>query len=328
MTSNNDSGIFGEIANMGAVVVNTQHDISDISRRMNAKESDIYRYSGAPPSTDNATVRVDINDLVFTVNGGSGGRRALNNAIPVTSNCNGLYVHKNKIKMAIRDRNDEDEVNQALSESIRLIGQAIGASNPLPEREEHLKLNFTTRVHGTGHIINTGDSNLHPGETVYWTLFNKRDTMKEDGSISNEWKKKFARYGFSPRKVPLKLVGISNVHEPFDNSIYKELKERVKPDGGNRSGTAPGKFGNGVLDFISDMAYIQGGGDDVEAMKTGRGENGVFDNMAGKEPLVKAAVNDLIKSIMYLVADIDRRKVGRALSYAKPGKGVDILLGV
>lgn len=333
MTSNNDTGRFGEIANQGGVVVNTQHDTQDITNRLNVRPSDAFIYQGASATVDNATTRVDINDLVFTVGNGKSGRRGMtNNAIPVASNCNGLYIHKNiRNKKPVRDENDEDEVNQLLSETIRFIGQAIGGSNPLPEHEEHLKLNFTTRVQGTGHIINTGTETFVPGEVICWDLFKKSD-IETNGKINDSWKNKFARYGYSLKKVPLKLVKMSSAHTSFESAIYKEIPNRAKPVGarGPQMSSAQGEFANGVIDFVTDFLFINSAaaGATVQDMKDNRASEDaalVFEG-ADKE-LLQAAVGDLVSKIAYVINDLERRRVGKALSFSKPGKGLDVLLG-
>lgn len=335
MSSNNENGRFGEIANQSAIVVNCQQDMNDITARMNVNPTKAYIFMGAPATADNSTVRVDINDLVFTVGDGKNSRRGMmNNAIPVTSNCNGLFIYKTKATIKVVDEKDEEEVRQALSETIRPIGQALGASCPLPESEGNLKTNFTVRTHGTGHIINTGDKTLVPGDTVCWDLF-----KKEEIENNEDWKRRFARYGYSIRKVPLKLVKLSHASASFEWALVKEMKTRAMPATNPqqienkdkaRLKTAQGKFANGIIDFFHDIDWIikNPNNTSIQDMEDNRmkGDNMEdFKNAAGDD-VKKKAINDLIQSIMYLVNDLDRRRVGTALSYAKAGKGVDMLL--
>lgn len=348
MSANNSSGRFGEIAQQAGIVVNTQHDTNDIKARNNVNETNAYIYPHAGATVDPATTKIDINDLVFTVGDGKCARRGmLNNAIPVASNCNGLFLYKNKAKYKVKskpgdDRYDE-EVRQALSESIRLIGQALGHTDPLPTSEELLKVNFTTRAAGTAHIINTGDQVIVPGETVCWDLFSKKD--REDKA---EWKKKFARYGYSVRKVPLKLVKLSHAWKSYEWALKHEVANRAltdKEQEKNRLLTSSGVFANAVLDFVKDVAYISDMGvstpDDLKpsAMEANRVKDGdpltVFNQLKDaiaaekeKEPLLQKAISDLVQGIMYMVNDLDRRRVGTALGFAKPGKGLDINLQV
>jgi hypothetical protein len=102
-----------------------------------------------------------------------------------------------------------------------------------------------------------------------------------------------------------------------------------------QSSTAQGKFANSVYDFIAEIMFLGGlldGAPGPPAKKTD----------AHYDDRVKATLNDvmtkdpeefddtvtkLVKGIMYFVTDLDRRKVGKSLSFSKPGKGVDVLLG-
>jgi hypothetical protein len=352
MSANNSSGVFGEIGNQAGVVVNTQQDISDIKARTNVIPQNAFIFPSAAATLDNATTRIDINDLVFTVGCGKSARRGvLNNAIPVSSNCNGLFIYKTKTTakvwtQAVDDIDEyNEEVRQVLSETIRLIGQALGATVPIPEREELLKLNFTTRVAGTAHIINTGDQTIVPGETVCWDLFSTKDVSPTD---NNGGQHRFARYGYGIRKVPLKLVKLSHAWKSYEWALKREIGKRALGSEDNkrqRLKTSSGVFANAVLDFVKDIAFIS----DVsridpadlteDRMDANRLWDGVNVGQYGqlqtetlsnklKQKLKQKAVSDLVAGIMYMVNDLDRRKVGTALSYSKPGKGLDINLQI
>ena len=371
MSSHNESGRFGEIANQSAIVVNGQHDTNDITARANVDHTQAYVFPGAPATQDNATARIDINDIVFTVAEGRNARRGLmNNAIPVASNCNGLFIYTKKASSevhidfkSISTRAEfeayEEELLQILSETVRPIGQALGASVPLPEMEGDLKLNFTIRTHGTAHILNTGSESLVPGETVCWDFFRAKEisSVSDDGKVSanvnEDWKKRFARYGFSLRKVPLKLVKLSSAHTSFEQAIHSQISVRkgeskygaaptdpsawskyVRDINKDRLKTAQGRFAHGIMDFIEDIKFITETATDasrISDMVRNR-YNGAhstakkFEDKPADAKLKQKAINDLIKAIMYLVCDLDRRRIGTALSYAKAGKGVDMLL--
>ena len=348
MSNFNDSGRFGEISNQSTVVVNCQHDVDDLKNRMAVSKTTAYIYHGAAATVDPATSRIDINDICFTVGDGKNSRRSImNNAIPVASNCNGLMVHKTKRKgREINNPDDEEEVRLALLETIRPIGQAIGASNPLPEREEHLKLNFTVRTQGTAHILNTGNEGFCPGESVYVDLFKKNEINGPNGQVHPEWKKKFARYGFSLRKVPLKLVKADTASKNYEWALRKEMGRRatVARQSEKPLLTAGGEFANAILNFIVDMDYIANkNGEDLTAGKLTANRNDVAVNSAAlgafvadgdeadidrRNKLKDKAFTDLINGIKYLYNDLDRRKLGTCLSFAKSGKGMDINLSI
>lgn len=335
MAQNNEDGRFGEIANQAGVVIQTQQDMKDLENRLNVKSSEVVTFPGAAATVDNSTVRVDINDLVFTVGYNRGGSRGLlNNAIPVSSNCNGLYISKNKLGFPLSDPQDEEEVLQAISGTIRLIGQAVGGTNPLPDSAAHLKTNFTTRAAGSAHVTNTGTEILNPGDTVLWDLFRSN----EISGTNDDWKRRMSRFGYSVRKVPLKLTKLSQAHVSFQRSLHGEFEKRSSAGAVRKaSATAQGKFANCVVDFLSDMLYLSGqtNGGAVTSKKDARSNafiKAIFQQMSApvngdRNTEFDDSVSHLIKGIMYMITDLDRRKVGKALSFSKPGKGVDILLG-
>jgi hypothetical protein len=342
MAQNNEDGRYGEIANQGGVVIQTQQDMKDLADRVDVNPSDVISYPGIPATTDNSVCRIDINDLVFTVGYNKGGTRGkLNNAIPVSSNVNGLFISKLRAAYPLANPNDEEEQLQSLSETIRVLGQALGGTNPIPDSPAYLKVNFTTRAQGSAHITNTGDEVLNPGDTILWDLFRKNEIMDVTSTstgtsvrFSDEWKSKMGRFGFNLKKVPLKLTKLSHSHVSFEKSLLTASASRADALVKSRSNTAQGKFANAVLDFVAEFLFLSGTikpNSKTEAHDDSAFKSLVAKAMAHGTPASQAQFNDsinkLIKGIMYFVNDLDRRKVGKALSFAKPGKGVDVLLG-
>lgn len=351
MSTFNDSGKFGQISNQSTVVVNGQHDLDDLKNRMNASNLTHYIYPAVAATVDPATSRIDINDIVFTVSDGKNSRRSiLNNAIPVMSNCNGLAIEKTKrAKRPLANPNDEEEVIAALLESIRPIGQAIGASNPLPEREEQLKLNFTIRTQGTAHIMNTGTVTFCPGESVYIDLFRKNEIIDTSNKLTSTWNRQFSRFGFSNKKVPLKLVKMDAVSKNYEWALRTEMSRRSDPNDSNkRIVTAQGVFANAIINFMKDIHFIANkdrefnvqelvnnrddDSEDVGMMEMFRkvmdGDVAIVDKEYYKNAILKKVFSDLFFGIRYMYNDLDRRRLGTCLSFAKPGKGMDINLSI
>jgi hypothetical protein len=349
MSNFNDSGRFGEISNQSTVVVNCQHDVDDLNRRMEVNTETAYIYKGADATVDPATSRIDINDICFTVGDGKSSRRSImNNAIPVASNCNGLMIQKTKRKgREIDDPENEEEVRLALLETIRVIGQAIGASNPLPEREENIKLNFTVRTQGTAHILNTGNEGFCPGESVYIDLFKRNEIYKPGSShVTEDWKKKFARYGFSLRKIPLKLTKIDTASKNYEWSLKREMIRRSSHHDNHQNQkpllTAGGEFANAIINFMKDIQYISNANDDdlsttnlIQNRKDDASDMDLLKEFVKRDEmddnrnkLRDKAFTDLINGIKYLYNDLDRRKIGTCMSFAKSGKGMDINLSI
>lgn len=316
----NFDGKHGEIANQSGVVIQTTHDIKDMVNRTRVNEKNCYIYPGAVRTLDTPTVRIDINDLVFRAGTSKAPRQnLLNNAIEVTSNLNGYAINKGKVKGFVRDPDNptEEEILQAISESIRFIGQALGATVPNPENEEDQKLQFTTRVQGTGHILNTGPSQLSPGDTLYWDLFKTSEVKSDD------FKKRLTRYGYSPKKVPLKTVPLSAAHNNFNTAIDRALKDPL-----SSTNSAVDQFGSSVADALLYSFFVGSNspGGNFEAWKKKHGQKARGE--LNKNPdMYSKYITDLVKGFLYFQEDLKRREIGKVLSYAAPGKGVDVLFG-
>jgi hypothetical protein len=328
----NFDGKHGEIANQSGVVIQTTHDIRDMVNRMridkDSKEHVVF--PGAGKTLDTPTVRIDINDLVFRAGTSRAPRQnLLNNAIEVSSNLNGYSLNKNKVKGLLgpvdpsTGKHSEEDVLQAISESITFIGQALGATVPNPENEEDQKLQFTTRVQGTGHVMNTGEKKLVPGDTLYWDLFTKKELMSDD------YRKRMTRFGYGARKVPLKTVPLSAAHNNFENAIHRSLLEPTKV-----SSNAVGKFGDGVAKALLYAYYLGLGAGNkkfttpLDVWMSSAATKAAANKIATSNPdEYNEFVDGLLKSFLYLQDDLKRREIGKVLSYAEPGKGVDVLFG-
>lgn len=321
----NFDGKHGEIANQSGVVIQTTHDIKDLVNRMRVNDETCFIYPGRVRTLEPAVVRIDINDLVFRVGTSKAPRQnLLNGAIEVSSNVNGLAVNKNRVKTLVNDNTDpnkldEAEVLQALSETIRFIGQALGATVPNPENEEDQKLQFTTRVQGTGHIMNTGFKDLSPGDMLYWDLFTKKEIESEN------FKKNATRFGFDAKKVPLKTVPLSAAHNNFNTAIQRALATPEK-----LTKSAVDQFGHGVSDALLYAFYIAKGspGGKFDIWKANPKNVKVVNAELQKDTTeFNKHITSLVEGFMYFQEDLKRREIGKVLSYAASGKGVDVLFG-
>jgi hypothetical protein len=326
----NFDGKHGEIANQSGVVIQTTHDIKDMVNRMRVNEDTSYIYRGAVRTLDTATVRININDLVFRAGTSKAPRQnLLNNAIEVTSNLNGFAINKKRVKGFVKDVNNptEEEILQAISESIRFIGQALGATVPNPENEEDQKLQFTTRVQGTGHILNTGSAQLSPGDTLYWDLFTEAEVK------SDAFKKRLTRFGFGAKTVPLKTVPMSAAHSGFNTAITRAL---AAPDTLKKSSVD--RFGSGVADALLYAFYIGMRVNEKPLLPVLPGQfekwkdlrsipDKTYNALKNLPDEYNKYIEGLVPAFTYFQEDLKRREVGKVLSYAAPGKGVDVLFG-
>jgi hypothetical protein len=300
--------------------------------RIKENENIVYKGRGKGASLETPTVRIDINDIVFAL-GTSRAPRAnpLNNAIPVAAHTEYIYINKLKAPKDI-DSDNEFEVKEVILDAIRPLGQALNATVPNPEREEEQKLQLTVRTQGTGHIFNTGFDNIVPGDILMVDLYT-RDELN-----SEQFKENMSRFGFGAQKVPLKLVTAKTADLDVSNVVKRSLLPEWKPKEGERM-SALGRFGNEFRDLVLYIMWrlhtSKSKGDHrnikFEDWKARYGVpmlSTVFALPDGDthDP-VEVVANKALRAFLEVHHSRKRREIGKALSYSKPGTGVDVLLG-
>lgn len=346
--NNNYDGRFGELAHQSTVVIQCTHDQKDMVNRTKVKPEDVFVFEGKGPTLEPSVTRIDVGDLVFQC-GRSKQPRAtmLNNAIPAISCLNGLYVTKSRapeLKGIQEPKPGEPReyferlVNQTLSESIRFLGLALNPTVPNPEREEEQTTQFTVRTQGTGKVFNNGDANIFPGQVLLWDLPTRKEVT------STKYRERNTRFGFGEEKVTLKVVpldeSITNYNSAFKEALFaKDDTEEMK-----MKCTAVGQYGIKLKEFVQFILYSaiktnwnkkakttkdkrERTFEDFKANKENQWET-ILENLVdddGKK--LEHFAHEALKAFMNVHFDIERRKIGKALSYAKPGAQIDVLLG-
>lgn len=305
---------FGRIGAQGAVHVQTCQDLGDISRRMKASSEKHLIYPGAPATDRSSVVGINAGDLVFRVTSGRSSH-AIDGGLQVTSNCNGLYVPRSALPKK-NFTNKESLTYQALSESIHFVGQALGSTNPNPDRAEETKTQVTTKVQGTAHVINTGDENIAPGDLLVWDLFRAEEISRP------EFRRRMGVQDGSEIKVPLKVVPMSYAQRNLCTNLRDAFETKYKSKTDVPSPVLDSAAEH-VYNFIFDClkkAYADGT-PDKEIRESPALEN-IITMLSGQNSPLDA----LVTAVQTLQTDVERRTFGRALSFAKPGKPVDALL--
>ena len=330
---------FGEISHQATVVIQCTQDKLDMLERMRIKNAtDVdktsYYIHGSDATLDTNTIRIDRHDLVFQVGTSRAPRGSMmNNAPPVTSNLNGIAIRRPKGENGVQLDGDV-EVNHKISEGIRLMGVSLGATDPNPNDGEQMKKNqVTVRTHGSMSIFNNGPTTIVPGDTIVWTI-----PSKEEWAATAKRNKRFGR---DMGKIPLQIMPLKSYTPGFEKVITDV-------------------FGGGLNVRIPAITSVQKFAHDIRLERAAlivdmlKGSEDVvhfFDRkhprFQRKDQLTEAAIkfikenilkhlNDpatirravsTLRSFMAVHADIERRKVGKALSYSKAGSGVDVLLG-
>lgn len=331
--TNNSDGRFGELAHQSTVVIQCTHDLKDMVNRTRVKDNDVIRYPAAKPTLDKGVVRIDRGDLVFQCGTSKAPRASmLNNAIPALSNMNGAYINKNRNKNV---GDDEKEQLQAISESIRFLGLALNGTSPNPENGEDQTTQFTVRTQGTGQVFNTGDHNIVPGQTLIWDLFTKEEVK------SKEYKKRNTRFGFDENKVVLKVIPMDEgANIGYSDSILDAFSMNTKTEEDKLKNTAIGQFGLQMKEFIIRIIHFtlskhsqrKGSKMNLNLQEFKSPKNSLLNQIIPSliTELANSGLGELdllIKAFLNVQHDLDRRKIGKALSYAKSGEPIDVLLG-
>jgi hypothetical protein len=349
---NNTRGQFGEISHQASVVIQCTHDKKDMMDRMMVKKEDGKNYIVyGTPTLDMATCRIDRGDLVFQVGTSAMPRgNILNGAPPVTSFLNGMYVRRPGVSPDFsllpydkRVKSEEEYNASKVSEAIRFIGVSLGSTVPNPEDQADQKTQITVRTQGTMAIHHNGRVNLHPGDTLLWRV----PTTEEIEAMKK-------RFGRAHNKITLMTVPMRREHENLDESIMKRVKDAGQSDpykarealvAGNtyevgvfadevrRALTACFAKGAGATgrfrDILAALDPLKGNFDTSIDGLNGYDAHDVMQQFdkALDDAEGKFLINSLVTSFIRLMLDLERRKIGKVLSYAKPGDKVDVLLG-
>lgn len=339
MANNHMNGKFGEISHQSTVVVQTTQNIKDMVDRRLAEPADYLRFPGAPdPTLQHEIVRVDIGDPVFMPEERPG-RNVLNNALKACSYLNGMKFPKSRVPRGTdRNTTDEQTIINLLTKQIRFLGVALGPTIPNPENEKDSKTQFTTRVQGTVEMMNTGLKVFYPGDTILWKVPYKHELD------SAEYRKLMPRYGRDANKVTLSLEPLSVAHDNLTNSVTDALENGggalAKNDG---KGLTPiEQYGHDMVDFMMYTIYSYLKMSNDPQVKDSGNTFLTFDDWIQKpgtktmqknfmtkdtDGTTRQMITKCVKTSASIYEDYKHRYVGKALSHAKPGEMIDVLLG-
>jgi hypothetical protein len=150
---------------------------------------------------------------------------------------------------------------------------------------------------------------------------------------SDAFKKRLTRFGFGAKTVPLKTVPMSAAHSGFNTAITRALF-----DTDTSTNSSVDRFGNGVADALLYAFFIGSrlgaatpvtvSPDDFETWKTKRSiADTAYKALQHIPGEYNKYIEGLVPAFTYFQEDMKRREVGKVLSYAAPGKGVDVLFG-
>jgi len=335
---NNPRPLMGEISNQAAVVFQAAADKRDITERIQidkltgAERAQYAIYGKA--TLDMSVVRIDRGDLVFQRGTSVAPRGSMiNGAPPVSSYLNGTFTRVKNVPdyTGLSEEDKETRKNiyiaNKVSESIRFLGVSLGSTVPNPDDPSDQKTQITVRAQGTMAIHHNGIANLQPGDTLLWKVPTDKDVddAKHNGN--------FDRFGRNNLKRCLMTVPLRKESDTLDVIMQNKVNDIV-----NGYGTLP-KFSNGAADefatdFIELLCLMFQLGVKYKSTEL------PLESDAADDELEETNNNEILKflknqpkhilkcthSFYKIMLDMERRKIGKVLSYAKPGEKVDILL--
>ena len=328
----------GEISHQATVVFQAAADKRDIIERMQVEKltgAERAQYAIYDKATlDMSVVRIDRGDLVFQRGTSVAPRGSMmNGAPPVSSHLNGIFVRDKQggtpqlppnVGTEEKEQLIEKYVANKVSESIRFLGVSLGSTVPNPDDPSDQKTQITVRAQGTMAIHHNGKANLQPGDTLLWKIPTSKDldSAREKGNV--------ARFGRNNMKRCLMTVPLRKEYETLDLTVENVFKSVSDNTGSKHNpSNASEEFASELLDILSAVG--------IDQTNKKQGFNLIEKNdVAGR--LLRADIADyftqnpqhmknLVQSFYKLILDIERRKIGKVLSYAKPGEKVDIIIG-
>ena len=357
----------GEISHQATVVIQCTHDKRDVIDRMLVQKdnSDDYLVYGTP-TLDLATCRIDRGDLVFQIGTSSVPRgNILNGAPPVTSYLNGMYWRKpstsampNVSQMTPEDQKRfwEQMTANKISKSIRFMGVSLGATVPNPDDEADEKTQITVRTQGTMAIHHNGPAVLHPGDTLLWRVPVSSDANGKDNGH------KVPRFGRSNVKQTLMTVPMRKEHNTIDVALNQAMTiakdfSKTTPEVSKLKHKIISGRQYEVDELAASLTHLMATvftygmcqetrldpnkitKDNIikDIIDMNNPEHKDFNKIGAhsykqlaelaKYQDFKNALTAVSAGFIDVLLDLERRKIGKVLSYAKPGEKVDVLLG-
>lgn len=355
---------FGEISAQASVVINCTHDKNDAVQRMRVehstddKKKEYHIYTAEKATLDSTAIRIDRGDPVFQLGTSTVPRgNIFNGSIPVTSALNGIFVRRKAGEHDVVL--SEKQRNLRISEGIRFMGISMGTTNPAPEDGTGVgaKSQLVVRAQGTTTIFNNSETSFVPGDTAVWTLPTKSELESNARRFGRNEKKVLLRI------IPLRTYLKNSVEESFDDIMDANKTDEYS----KRITSAADEFAVEVKKCMIYSMFVSATdpkdtlkqGADASPKVSWATMWSYFDptsKLCGEKPRVadhnqkfieihtfiakglqnvkahneRSGMNpmkSLIAGFTKVQSDVERRKVGRVVSYAKPRAKVDIVVG-
>lgn len=338
------------IGEQASIVIPAVQDINDMKSRTDAKSTEnvLYNPNVSKATMEESIVKILPGELVFRV--GNHRRRSVQSSagsmIECSSYTNGLYIPKNQIRLSLYQDAITNQVplpkdvaadleRYALMENLQFVGVARTETNPNPSPDYAglEKTIFSAQIHGTTTIRHTGTKAIAPGDIIGFELMSESQAESYKLNVVKDNKP------IHPEKIPPRVATLDEMFTDVGAIALKLLpivgNKQIPKLGDYDSVNGPIELASSIANLISFLQYKDSltspGQATMHDFNTWKQNNNGFDIVASdlaSNPAFAFVINELVNSFQYMLKDYNRRKIGKALSYAEPGDRVDVLLGV
>jgi hypothetical protein len=289
----------GAATAQGSVVIQCMQDVSDLTDRVVANDSQDPCYvKYAVPVSEN-DFNIDVGNLVYQVGTGRGSRGGGRNAPPVSAALNGIYARLPDAGAAALAALGEGALIDQLSQNMRVFGVSLGATTFGDGATTSTQISVRTR--GTCTIVNNSTTTISAGDVVLWkipdtaeraALKQLSDDQKSGGTpFEHNWshnrKTLLMTVPLKHSDIPSMLVSTHDVFTSTTSTVGAHLKKMA---------TAGGVAVRPNASNDQKDEYVQ-------------------------------KYNALVGSILDQQQKIKHRTIGKALTTARAGHTFDILIG-
>ena len=293
----------GNVSTQGSVTIQCTHDVEDMRNRRNyvgytKKDGGDAIVVYDAPLADAPSQGIRANDLVYQSITSRVPKSFLSkSAQPVLSALNGLYCNHDASQVF----EGEDERIAELSKKIRFIG--VACTDTYFGTQENTQTQVTVRTRGTHTILNNSTVPINFGDLVMWKIPNTEERKQLAEQRADRYTGTLSYAQANESIVQLMTVPYSHAEYDISSILGDE------------------KITTLLNKLTAEVTH-----------KTSRGSSSrsAGEQSQNKSNEIKDCIANILKTYLHqelsAKEDAERRIIGRALSFAKPGTPIDILL--
>ena len=291
----------GVISTQASVTIQCVHDFQEVNDRNSSRESNDDSIVAYPVNRAyDSSVGIRAKELVYQHVNARVGRSGMSKAQPVMSVLNGMYARKNGNEVMVNHE-------EFLSTKIRFMG--VACMDTVFGDAATTQTQLTVRTRGTETIVNYSTVPIKMGDMILWKIPTDAELKQirefqqgRNEILDNTWQNDQRVLLMTVPYDTQKLDGIDKMLEQMTTSI---LNPPLLPD-------------RKPIDDLVDLIK--------KANNKPKPTTTTTTNNQPTSEEVKKALSKVFHQAFEQRDRLDHRKIGRALSSAKPGQPFDILL--